>query len=394
MLWTSNKLNTAGVPFSPPSINAYVPGKFDVPEYVEYNLQVQRELNKSTAIIINYTGNYGYHEILQNPLLNASDNTWNQSTGAWTVGPAGSFAGLDAAPADPSFTKTNSYTNNGHSNYNGGWVSIKHSGNGLTFQVSYTYSHAMDTISNGGVGLGYNAGATSQQLTPNLSQNNLNYSNADYDIRNDLTGDMVYVEKYKAHNAILNSFVGGWTLGAKTYYRSGQPFSITNGNLANDGYSNLAGTFMVQKATGLSTRQLTNTSASNPHQAVVTSALRYNDYLNGFAGVNGVGAISPQVTFGDMRRNSLYGPHYANTDMSLLKTLYKREAINLEIGANAYNIFNHANFANPNGSVTSKNGASFGNITGTLAPPTSPYGSFQGAAVTQRVLQVHGKFVF
>ncbi len=38
------------------------------------------------------------------------------------------------------------------------------------------------------------------QLTPTLGAGNLNYSNSDYDIRNNLVGDMVYEEPYKAAN--------------------------------------------------------------------------------------------------------------------------------------------------------------------------------------------------
>ena len=30
----------------------------------------------------------------------------------------------------------------------------------------------------------------------------------------------------------------------------------------------------------------------------------------------------------------------------------------------------------------------------TVAPPTSPYGSFQGAAVTQRLMVIHGNLTF
>jgi len=63
----------------------------------------------------------------------------------------------------------------------------------------------------------------------------------------------------------------------------------------------------------------------------------------------------------------------------------------LSIGANAYNVFNHANFGMPVGDISS---GAFGQIQSTVAPPTSPYGSFQGAAVTQRLLQLHGKFTF
>ena len=102
-------------------------------------------------------------------------------------------------------------------------------------------------------------------------------------------------------------------------------------------------------------------------------------------------AATSQATFGNVSRNAIFGPHYVNSDISLLKKLVKTEGMTFEIGANAYNVFNHPNFSNP---VTDVSSSSFGQIQSTQAPPTSPHGSFQGAAVTQRVLQVHGKISF
>jgi hypothetical protein len=99
----------------------------------------------------------------------------------------------------------------------------------------------------------------------------------------------------------------------------------------------------------------------------------------------------PTTTFGNLRRNALFGPHYIDTDLSVVKKILTAEGFTFSIGANAYNAFNNVNFANPNSTLGSGN---FGVITTTVAPPTSPYGSFQGAAVTQRVLQVHGKITF
>jgi hypothetical protein len=67
------------------------------------------------------------------------------------------------------------------------------------------------------------------------------------------------------------------------------------------------------------------------------------------------------------------------------------ERAKFAIGAQTYNILNHPNFLNPSGSVTA---GAFGKITSTATPPTSPYGSFQGSAVSGRVLVVTGKFTF
>ena len=372
-------LNNQGIPFTPPSIGAYFPGTFKTPIYTEYSLQIQRQLNRSSAVILTYAGNFGFDGVLINPDLNPSNGEYGLGPSlANPWGPVGSIGGLGSTPPDPSFSKVTAYTNNGHSNYNGLMMSYKHSGHGLTGQVSYTYSHSLDMVSNGGEGEYFNGGSVTTQLTPTIGAGNLNYSNSDYDIRNNLVGDVVYQEPFKSGSRILNEFAAGWTIGAKTYYRGGEPFTISDANAANSGYTNLGSEFMVQN--NVSRSALTNTSASNPHSATMNPALDATQYSD------------PSATnFGTLRRNSLYGPHYADTDLSVVKKVVTAEGFTFSIGANAYNAFNNVNFSAPGATLGTGN---FGLITGTNAPPTSPYGSFQGAAVTQRVLQVHGKITF
>ena len=103
-------------------------------------------------------------------------------------------------------------------------------------------------------------------------------------------------------------------------------------------------------------------------------------------------SATSQTDFGNVPRNQFFGPHYADTDFTLAKKLYNHESLNLQIGATAYNVFNHPNFSVPAGNIAS--GSGLGYITSIAAPPTSPYGSFQGAGVGGRVLQVFGKFNF
>jgi len=379
---------STSIPFSPPSINAYFPGTFKVPEYLEYSMQVQRQLTRNDALVLTYAGNYGYNEVLQNPYQNAGngvfgDGFWNGGkVGQW--GAAGGFGGarFQNTPPDPRFARITAYTNNGHSNYNGGMVSYKRSGYGVTGQVSYTYSHAMDMISNGGEGEPFSGASLSNQLTPSLGHGNLNYSNADYDIRNNFVGDLVYSEPYKSTNRVLDTLAGGWILGAKTYYRTGEPYSVVNGAVLG-GYTNLGSSLIAALAPGKTPSNVTNLSFSNPHACAneTTACLNASDYIG----------AGKQADFGTMRRNAVYGPHFVDTDLSLLNKVVKTEGMTLEIGANAYNAFNHVNFAPPVSDVSS---GAFGLILSAEAPPTSPYGSFQGAAVTQRLLQVHGRIVF
>jgi hypothetical protein len=102
-------------------------------------------------------------------------------------------------------------------------------------------------------------------------------------------------------------------------------------------------------------------------------------------------AYNAQTDFGNAARNQFNGPHYADTDLALAKKVYRREALNLQIGANAFNVFNHPNFALPAANIA---GGGLGTISSIAAPPTSPYGSFQGAGVGGRVVQVFGKVNF
>jgi hypothetical protein len=196
-----------------------------------------------------------------------------------------------------------------------------------------------------------------------------------------MVGDLIYAVPLKAQNWLLNYAISGWTLGAKTYYRSGIPFSIVNNN-AISGFPTMASINNTLGLTSLmpqvSTFSLTNTCSMNPHNAVSGSCLDATQY-------------STSAGFGNLRRNYLYGPHYADTDATLTKKFFHKEQFAFELGAQAYNLINHPNFSTPGNTVGT---GSFGLISAVEAPPTSPYGSFQSAAVTQRVLVVTGRISF
>ena len=89
--------------------------------------------------------------------------------------------------------------------------------------------------------------------------------------------------------------------------------------------------------------------------------------LNVVAGINPIltnwnpatGYLNPAAfaqpdfgTFGNLGRNSIYGPGYRNLDFSITKNTQLWERLNLQFRAELFNIFNHPNFALPNGSIT------------------------------------------
>jgi len=69
------------------------------------------------------------------------------------------------------------------------------------------------------------------------------------------------------------------------------------------------------------------------------------------------------------------------------------ERARFTVGANAYNVLNHPNFALPLNNLAFGAGT-FGSFFALAPQPTSPYGAYQGAGVAGRLLQLTAKFTF
>jgi hypothetical protein len=100
---------------------------------------------------------------------------------------------------------------------------------------------------------------------------------------------------------------------------------------------------------------------------------------------------SQQLNFGNIARNAFRGPGYFNTDLTVNKVFPIHERFRLQIGANFFNVLNHPNFDLPVNNLALGN---FGTIQSTVSAPTSAYGSFQGSAVSGRVIQTQVKLSF
>jgi hypothetical protein len=81
-------------------------------------------------------------------------------------------------------------------------------------------------------------------------------------------------------------------------------------------------------------------------------------------------------SFGTANRRFFHGPGFNNTDFGITKIVPVREAMSFEIRGEFFNIFNHAQFMNPSGDISS---SSFGNVTNARDP---------------RIGQVSAKFVW
>jgi hypothetical protein len=95
--------------------------------------------------------------------------------------------------------------------------------------------------------------------------------------------------------------------------------------------------------------------------------------------------------FGTVGRNSFRGPIYFNTDMALSKEVRIKERYTFQFGVQAYNVFNHVNFDNPEADISNPN---FGSSVAVVGPPTSLLGSFVGAGSSPRFVEIKGQFRF
>jgi hypothetical protein len=87
--------------------------------------------------------------------------------------------------------------------------------------------------------------------------------------------------------------------------------------------------------------------------------------------VNGAWQRPLSGTFGDTGRDSLYGPRFSQTDLSIFKQFQPRENIKVQFRCETFNLFNHTNLGQPTACVDCPGTA--GRIFATAAaymPPT------------------------
>jgi len=349
-------ISAANPNFAPPNFTT-VSSSLNYPSYTEWSLELQHELPKGNAVQVEYVGNHGYHEPVENGNVNAFGG--------------GPFPASAPAPAFATVTQIQS---NASSNYNGLIASFLHKGKSLNMQFNYTWSHALDELSNGGI-LPFGSGDITSQINPYDLRHN--FGNADYDIRSYFNGNYLYLLPYFGGPKALT---GGWELAGTIFLHSGMPFSVTESDFvaasgnAGGGGNGADGVAQVAPMAG------------TPHHctgsAAKTACLSAANFPTA-----GVAAD----LFAPYDRNQFTGPGYFDTDMTLAKSVPLHEGVAIKVGISAYNLFNHPNFANPDGNVLS---GFFGSSFSTVSPPTSIYGAFLGGDASVRIVQLTGKLTF
>jgi hypothetical protein len=358
--------------FTPPNINA-INSKIYNPRYEEWNLEVEKAFGTKTSLTLNYVGNHGSKEYVRNLGLNTYCSVSRCPNG---------FDNLPAAAPDQRFGVVTEVSNIGISNYDGVTATLVRTFNhGFQGSFNYTYSHSLDDVSNGGL-LPYNAlnAANSLRLAIDpLNLRRLNYSNSDYNFPHSLSASYFWELPIKLSNHLFNQVVGGWTISGTYFFKSGEQFSVYDTRIRSrlgNGSSSLPLAFYLngqRTCSAVSSLQCLQ-QGQFAFPATATSPL-----------------VGNTATWGNVPRNFFRGPSFFDSDFSVQKNFKATERMTFTLGANAFNVFNHPNFDNPHGSITT---GTFGQLFQTVTPPNSPYGNFQGATVSGRILQLDLKFKF
>jgi len=359
----------AAVPgFTPPGISVANPFT-NVPQYQKWSLGIEQGFGHNTSVSVTYTGNHGIHELVQNQSLNAF---------------ASDFTGLPTTAPDPRFGPVNGLYSEAVSNYNGMTVSAQHRYSSGVVQFNYTFSHAIDEVSNGGFSPFITTQFGSTNTAPIVPQIpgdlRANYGNADYDVRHYVSFNYVWELPLRrltfGHGP--DPLMRGWQVSGTLFARSGLPFTVvdldTSNTLAATNYGALTEVFATVAGS-------THLTCSGPGSNVGAPCFNTS-------------AFSPSPNgFGNLGRNTQRGPGYFNSDFSIMKMIHlpRWEAAQFGLGLQFYNIFNHPNFDAPVANIADPR---FGTIIRTVSSPTTPFGSGLGADASPRIIQIKAQFTF
>ena len=401
--WSEIAATVSG--FSPPAI-ASPDRVLKSPQYQKWSLEAQQAFGSGTSVSIGYFGNHGLHELMQNPSANAF------GFGTLTHGKCTS---PPVPPcADPRFGGVNQLTTAGVSNYNGMVATFQKRFTGRSqgiFQANYTYGHAFDEVSDGGLNQ-FSLGSSAFPQDPNNFRGS--YGAADYDVRHSFNANYVWEVPVRAllrgHGP--DYLVKGWQISGTVFAHTGFPYTvIDNGEgfklQANNFFGPIYAVPVGPLGPGISCGEgaaipvaphpcqppqlLADGVTPNPSARFVQTGCETGFNTGNLPDPTGP-CTGPLVSFAQGRNHFRY-PNYFNTDLSIMKNtkIPRWENAVLEIGVQFYNAFNHPNFGGPDNFSSD---SSFGQIFRMQSPPTGILGAGLGGDASPRNIQLKVQLLF
>jgi len=307
-----------------------------------WNLNLQREVGRNSVLEVGYVGSKG------TKLLTARDI--NQPR------PSVLPPGLPFVPRpNPRFDDINLLESRANSNYHSLQARFQQRlSKSLAALVSYTWSKSIDDASSFFTSAG----------DPNFPQNSYDARSergrSNFDVRHRLSASYSYDlpfgrgRAYLADAGWVSTLLSGWQSFGIVTVQTGRPFTVALlSEIDNSGTGrSILGFGANDRPNVVGDPRLGNRS---PGQWFNQSAF----------------AFPTPGTFGNAGRNILEGPRYTNVNASLVKNTAVSERFNLQLRAEAFNLFNHPNFNLPDNFLGSP---TFGQITSARDPRHIQFG--------------------
>lgn len=340
----------------------------DQPTIYQWNLNIQRELGRDLVLSAGYVGSRG-----TNLQARYSVNVRNdfQIVNGQKFFPAGGGVRFN-----PNFNNITYQDFSADSYYHALQLNLsKRFSGGLQFQTAYTLSKSIDTSSaSESVFLSGAVGGARQDPFDARSERAL----SDYDARHNFVANFLYDLPFGKGRQIggdltgvAGTLIGGWSTGGILTLRSGFPFNVSLGfDRAGNGIDNVQQRPNVAPGVALS-----DATTGDPVGFVDPSFFR----------------LQPAGFYGNAPRNALRGPDLRSFDMTLTKRTPITDRLQTEFRVEAFNLFNHANFAPPD----AVNRTIYTGVDATGAPILSPsFGQLTRTATSSRQLQLGLKLLW
>jgi len=358
---------------------------YNVPYTYNYNLNIQRSFGGNFIAQIAYVGSVSHR------LTNQDEGDQVTPAGHAACLALGSGCNLafihltspqyTAQPAlaptgVPWYLSVAEQESEGSSNYNSFQASLqKAPSHGLQFTLAYTYSHALDDGSGYESGFG---GSTGRVINWEPGFQNLNYGSSDFDARHRLSAGYVYtvpVAGFMRSNAILKEALSGWGIGGVTALQAGFPVGINEAGAYNSGWCDQFEFFGCP--------DVPNINSFDIQKGNIRDAATGHQYF-----AKALFSPQPTGTFGNTPRNFFSGPGYDYTNLQLSKNVHftSDSKTYVQLRVEAFNAFNHANFAPPQSDYLSPTFGAVTNVQQTFDPNGDPSPG--------RSVQLSGKFYF
>ncbi|PWU02530.1 MAG: hypothetical protein C5B51_20535 [Terriglobia bacterium] len=289
---------------------------------MQWNVNLEREVVRSLTATLAYVGSRGVHQPFR---VDNIDMVIPVSTPAGYLYPPAAIS----QTINPNFGRISGTLWQASSSYHALQAVIsKRLSRGVQFRGAYTWSKSIDTLS----------ATVADDAFPNGLMNPLFFDQrtsrgpSDFNVGQNLAVNLTWEVPAPRLHSVLGWALSGWQAGGIYKVSSGQPFTaILGGDPA--GMKTDETAEPPNRVTGPACESLTN--SGNPNHYIRTQCLTFP---------------APAGLRGNLGRNSAVGPGLVNLDFSLFKNNRIRkisEAFNVQLRAEFFNIFNHANFASP-----------------------------------------------